>query len=232
MFNVDVHAHTRFFHWSEGQPTSYDPFGAMLLAVASRGRGMDAVALTNHDYYADFSFGSTAPRFIPGIEVTTTDGHVLIVGPNPPTRTPPGELTPQEVVERAHVADCAAIIPHPYRHGSVHESGADFDAIEINGKHPENAQRIRDLGAELDLSIVAGSDAHYPFEAGRAYTRINAETLTPESVVEAIRDGRVEPRVRDGPSQRLFRWGYRHIHEFKRRRWSDPRNWDDDGSQK
>ncbi|WP_232701896.1 PHP-associated domain-containing protein [Halobacterium wangiae] len=217
MFDVDLHAHTRFFHWSAGEPTRYDPLGANLLALASRLQGMDGVALTNHDYYTDVGAISTTPVFIPGIEVSTTDGHVLVVGPDPPSRTPPGELTPRAVVELAHAADCAAIIPHPYRHGSIHESGADFDAVEISGKHPQNAEQIRELGDELGLPVVAGSDAHFPFEAGRAYTRIDADTLTPESVVDAIRDGRVEPRVRNGPTQRLLRTAYRHIHRYKRR---------------
>jgi len=217
MFDVDLHAHTRFFHWSEGEPTWYDPLGANLLALASRWRGMDAVALTNHDYYTDVGAVSTAPQFIPGIEVSTTDGHALIVGPDPPARTPPGELTPEAVVEMAHAAGCAAIIPHPYRHGSIHESGAAFDAVEVSGKHPRNIEQIAELGEELGLPVVAGSDAHFPFEAGRAYTRVDADTLTPESVVDAIRDGRVEPKMRDGPVQRALREGYRHVHRFKRR---------------
>ncbi|NIB99572.1 PHP domain-containing protein [Halobacterium sp. R2-5] len=216
-FDVDLHAHTRFFHSWEGEPTAYDPIGAELLGVASRRRGIDGVALTNHDYYADVGRTSGRPLFIPGIEVSTTQGHVLVVGPDPPSRTRPRELTPGEVVDVAHAADCAAIVPHPYRHGSVHESGVDFDAVEVSGKHPGNLQQIRDLGERLGLPVVAGSDAHFPFEAGRAYTRIHADALTPESVVDAIRDGRVEPRIRDGQFQRVLQRAYGYIHKFKRR---------------
>jgi len=113
MFDVDLHAHTRFFHQWAGEPTRYDPLGANLLALASRWRGLDGVALTNHDYYTDVGAISTTPLFIPGIEISTTEGHAIVVGPDPPSRTPPGELTPQAVVDLAHGADCAAIIPHP-----------------------------------------------------------------------------------------------------------------------
>lgn len=217
MFDVDLHAHTRFFHWSEGRPTPFDPVGARALALVGRWRGLDGVALTNHDYYSALSAGGDAPVFLPGIEVSTTRGHVLVVGPDPPVYTEPRALTPEEVVAIAHDADCAAIIPHPYRRGTVVESQADFDAVEINGKHPGSANQVRRLAEDLDIPIVAGSDAHFPFEAGRAYTRIDAEELTPEAVVDAIRDGRVEPKVERGPSQRLLQRAYHYVHLAKRR---------------
>jgi len=216
MYTVDLHAHTRFFHGFTGRPTAFDPIGANLLALSARFHGMDGVALTNHDYYSDFGTVLDEPRFIPGVEISTTDGHALVVGPDPPARTTPGQLTPQEVVTMAHQADCAAIIPHPYRRSSVRESGADFDAVEVNGKHPRNVEYVRDLADTLNLPIVGGSDAHYPFEAGRAYTTIDAPHLTPESVVTAIRNGRVEPRVRDDTMDRILRWGYRHVHRYRR----------------
>jgi predicted metal-dependent phosphoesterase TrpH len=217
VFDVDLHAHTRFFHWAEGRPTPFDPVGARALALVSRWRGLDGVALTNHDYYTALSAGGDTPVFLPGIEVSTTRGHALVVGPDPPAYTKPGALTPGEVVSIAHDAGCAAIIPHPYRRGTVLDSQAGFDAVEINGKHPASADQVRQLATDLDLPIVAGSDAHFPFEAGRAYTRIDADELTPESVVEAIRDGRVEPKVKRGTSQRLLQRAYHYIHRAKRR---------------
>lgn len=216
MFDVDLHAHTRFFHFAAGRPTPFDPVGARALAAASRWRGLDGVALTNHDYYSAFSAGADTPVFLPGIEVSTTRGHALVVGPDPPAYTEPGALTPREVVTIAHDADCAAIIPHPYRRGTVLETQAGFDAVEINGKHPSSADRVRRLAEDLDLTIVAGSDAHFPFEAGRAYTRIDADELTPEAVVDAIRDGRVEPKVARGSSHRLLRRAYHYVHRAKR----------------
>ena len=217
MFDVDLHAHTRFFHWSEGRPTPFDPVGAQALAATSRWRGLDGVALTNHDYYSDLSAGADTPVFLPGIEVSTTRGHVLVVGPDPPVYTEPHALTPEEAVTIAHDGDCAAIIPHPYRRGTVLESAADFDAVEINGKHPSSADQVRRLAEDLDLPIVAGSDAHFPFEAGRAYTRIDADELTPDAVVAAIRAGRVEPKVELGPIHRVLQRAYHYIHYAKRR---------------
>jgi hypothetical protein len=211
VYAVDLHSHTRFFHGHERAAEYYDPLGVRLLTEAARLRNLDGVALTNHDYYREFDVAGT----VPGIEVTTTHGHVLVVGPNPPSQTEPGDLSPEEAVEMAHDRGCAAIIAHPYRNSTVKEVDADFDAIEINGKHPRTEQWVRKLADTHDLPLVGGSDAHYPFEVGRAYTEIDAEEFSPEAIVSAIRDGRVESEVHYGKFNRALRTLYRRIHEEK-----------------
>lgn len=213
MFALDLHAHTRFFHGRERAAALFDPLGVRLLELGARYRGLDGVALTNHDYYHPFA--GRVVETIPGIEISTTKGHVLVVGPDPPTRTEPGTLTPKETVALAHERGCAAIVAHPYRNSTVREVDADFDAIEINGKHPRTEEWVRQLADRYDLPLVGGSDAHYPVEVGRAYTMVDADVLTPESVVSAIRDGRVEPRVERGTFDQLVRRGYRTVHEGK-----------------
>ena len=215
VYTVDLHTHTRFFHGFEPGPTAYDPLGARLLGLFSQWHHLDGVALTNHDYSPGYESGTTETLFVPGIEISATAGHVLVVGPDPPRRTTPGELTPTEVVSLAHERGCAAIIAHPFRRSDVPESGADFDAIEVNGKHPEDIERVRELADALSLPIVGGSDAHYPFEVGRAFTRIEASRLTPETVVTAIKTGRVDPCLRGTPLDRTLQAGYRLIHRYR-----------------
>ena len=121
MFTVDLHAHTRFFHGFQGRPTAFDPIGAQLLALSSHRTHLDGVALTNHDYYTEFDPVVNRTQFIPGVEISTTVGHVVIIGPDPPSRTTPGECTPEEVVSLAHERGCAAIIAHPFRRSRVRE---------------------------------------------------------------------------------------------------------------
>ncbi|WP_276279442.1 CehA/McbA family metallohydrolase [Halorussus caseinilyticus] len=220
MYTVDLHAHTRFFHGHRRAADYYDPVGVRLLAGTAELRGLDGVALTNHDYFRAFDIGDSGPdgRFagtIPGIEVTTTHGHVLVVGPDPPRETDPGDLSPEEAVELAHDRGCAAIVAHPYRNSTVREVGADFDAIEVNGKHPRTGEWVRRLADRNDLPLVGGSDAHYPVEVGRAYTEIDADEFSPEAVVSAIRDGRVRPQVDRSPFNRALRTLYRRVHEEK-----------------
>ena len=214
MFTVDLHAHTRFFHGFQAEPTAFDPIGARLLSRWGERSGLDGIALTNHDYHESFDGAGGDPQFIPGIEVSTTDGHLLIVGPDPPRRTEPGKRTPEEVVSRAHSNGCAAIVPHPYRRGRVRQSDAEFDAVEINGKHPDNAAQVRRLSESLDVPVVGGSDAHYPFEVGRTVTQIDSEELTPEAVVTAIQEGAVGVDVRDSAVDGLMRTGYESVHRY------------------
>lgn len=212
MLAVDLHSHTRFFHANPGCPTRFDPIGLDLLTWAAGRRGLDAVAVTNHDYTysADRSFPT-----IPGVEISTTLGHLVVVGPNPPSRTEPGELEPEEAVELAHERDCAAILAHPYRNGTLLEADADFDAIELNGKNPEHVKQTQELANRLELPLVGGSDAHFPFEVGRAYTRIDADAPTPEAVADAVREGNVEPVVKLGRAHELLDKVYNEIHRRK-----------------
>lgn len=228
MFAVDLHAHIRFFHGHRALGDRFDPVGVRLLARVASWRGLDGVATTNPDYYTPFDrvegSASVERRNIPGsratiisgIEVSTTHGHVLVVGPDPPRETVPLEYTPAEVVEMAHDRGCVAIVAHPFRNSTVATLvEVPFDAIEINGKHPRTQPLVERLARKRDLPLVAGSDAHYPFEVGRAYTLIDADELTPESVVAAIRDGRVDVRIARRPVDRLLRRGYRAVHRRK-----------------
>lgn len=213
MFTLDLHTHTRFFHGFDARPTPFDPVGARLLERVAIRQGLDGVAFTNHDYYAPMGLDDLT--VIPGIEVSTSAGHVLVVGPDPPTVTNPLELDPGYVAELAHDHGCVAIIAHPYRNSTVRDVKAPFDAIEVNGKHPRSKAWVERLAEDRDLPMVGGSDAHYPVEVGRAYTVVDADELTPESVVEAIRDGRVEARVSTWPPHELVRGFYRTIHTRK-----------------
>ena len=216
MYAVDLHTHTRFFHGRRSLGDRFDPLGVRMLAWVAERRGLEGVATTNHDYFTPFESTANVAT-LPGIEITTSRGHVLVVGPDPPEETEPGALTPGEAVDLAHERDCAAIVAHPFRNSTVRElEEIPFDAIEVNGKHPRSRPLVEELAESRGLPLVGGSDAHYPFEVGRAYTVVDAERLTPAALVDAIRDGRVDARVSQTRFDQLLRRGYRAIHRRKR----------------
>jgi len=210
VLSIDLHAHTRFFHGWPGRPTAFDPVGAQLLARYARRRGLDAVAVTNHDYRYDAVGGDVT--FLPGIEISTSRGHVTVVGPDPPARTTPGTLTPREAVALAHDHDCVAVLAHPFRGSTARRSPAPFDAVECNGKHTDTHAKARALADRRGVPVVGGSDAHYPFEVGRGYTEVDAEAATPEAVVAAVRDGRVDAATGRGRVDRALEPVYRVVH--------------------
>lgn len=218
MFAIDLHAHTHFFHGYPRVGTAFDPIGARLLGWTAAARGLDGVALTNHDYFRRVGERGMpeSVSIVPGIEVSTSHGHVLVVGADPPERTEPGRLSPGEVVDRAHDRGCAAILAHPYRNSTVRDLDLPFDAVEINGKHPRTHTLVAELADERGLPLVGGSDAHYPIEVGRAYTRIDVEDPTPAEVADAIREGAVEPVVANDVVHRLTRRFYAYVHDRKR----------------
>ncbi|WP_247731238.1 PHP-associated domain-containing protein [Halovivax limisalsi] len=214
MYRVDLHTHTRFFHGRRDLGDRFDPIGHRVLARLAERRGLDGIATTNHDYYT--RFGPAAVASIPGIEISTDRGHVLVIGPDPPTETEPKELSPGEAVDLAHDRDCAAVVAHPFRNSTVRDvDDVPFDAIEVNGKHPRSLPLVEKLAEVRDLPLIGGSDAHYPFEVGRAYTRIETDDLTPRAVVDAIRAGDVDFAIERGRADRLLRQLYRRVHHRK-----------------
>nr|WP_305794446.1 PHP-associated domain-containing protein [Halomarina rubra] len=176
---------------------------------------MDAIVVTNHDFYRDLGDTVYGVRVLPGIEISTTRGHVLVIGPDPPANTDPGTLTPEEVVDSAHERACVAIIPHPFRNSTVRSVDAPFDAVEINGKHPRYRTRVEEIARERAVPLVGGSDAHFPFEAGRAYTLVDSDELSPTTLVNAVRDGRVQPIVRETWLIRFIRRWYARVHRIR-----------------
>ncbi len=184
----------------------------MLKHVAKK-LNLDGLAITNHDYYDPCDSDTIVT--IPGIEISTSRGHVLVIGPDPPEVTNPGEMDPATVIPLARDRGCATIIAHPFRNSSVRGVDAPFDAVEINGKHQFDRELVEQISAERDIPLVGGSDAHYPVEVGRAYTEISVDELTPESVVAAIKNGAVEAKRLHSQIHSPIRRMYRASHRLK-----------------
>lgn len=217
MFDIDLHSHTRFFHGFEGRPTAFDRIGFRLNVAVAQARDLDALAVTNHDYFTSFDVDTGDLEIIPGIEISTTEGHLLVVGPDPPERTLAGEITPEEAVSLAHRRNCVAVMAHPFRNSTVKDSDIAVDAVEVNGKHPQTATLVEELAAKRNIPIVGGSDAHYPIEIGRVVTTLDTDDLTAESVVAAIREGETDYRIVQRFPDQYTQKVYAAVHRFKER---------------
>lgn len=201
----DPHVHSRASH--DGDETV-----DRILHHASE-IGLDAIAVTDHDTIeASLRAATLAPRYgligIPGVEISTRDGHLLGLGiETMPAPNRSFEATVRAIRERGGVA----IVPHPFqriRHGVRKRSLTDCDAIEVYNAWLLTGyrnRRARTFAARRGYPGVAGSDAHSILSLGRAYTEIAFDTPTGidgTAILDAIRDGSLAIHGRRAPIHR------------------------------
>jgi hypothetical protein len=154
----------------------------------------------------------TKVKIIPGIEVSTTRGHLIVLGV---TENLPPKQTPQQTIKAAHKHDGVIIAPHPFKNltkslGCI--QGLEIDAVEtLNSRCRiwcSNA-KARKMAESLGKPQVGGSDSHTPETIGRAYTEIT--TTKTQNILEAIREGSTEAKGRLTPLRIMFKQAYRGI---------------------
>ncbi|WP_292466798.1 PHP domain-containing protein [Methanolobus sp.] len=191
----DLHVHSCY---SKDSNASLDD----ILEHAAR-NGLDGFAICDHDRIEGGIACSRRAQeigsdmiVIPGVEVSSSKGHVLVLGVR--ELIEPG-LSPEETIERARQQGAVVIIPHPFKmtsHGIGYIEGLDADAIEVLNSRcvtdgPNN--KARKAAQELGFPMVGGSDSHEAEMVGRSYTEIDAQLRTVESVLDAIRKGNTRP---------------------------------------
>jgi Predicted metal-dependent phosphoesterases (PHP family) len=191
MLKYDFHVHSKYSRDSETPLKE-------ILRVAKE-RKLDGIAICDHD---EVKGGLKALEIvrenpkkygglnvIPGTEVSTSKGHVLILGV---TEKLPSLMTPEETIDMARDLNALSIIAHPYRksaHGIGYLEGSGADAAEtFNSKCITNAanKKAKAEAERLNMPQVGGSDAHIAALVGQGYTLINIETNTEDAVFDAI----------------------------------------------
>ena len=228
MGKADLHVHTSH---SDGM---YDV--PELLDYVQSETDLDLIAVTDHDSLSGAlearercARGRYRFDVIPGMEVTTIEGHVLALF----VEEPPPSLRPvEETLAAIHRLGGLAVVPHPFtwltrgmglRHlRRILASGNDgvhLDAIEVTNQTPAGrigARKARRLNRdEFRLAEAGGSDAHFLPVIGTAHTEFagsNATDLRTAIADRATRGvtGRY-PSLREIGYARLVRQTYRGI---------------------
>jgi hypothetical protein len=186
---LDLHVHSRYSPDSE---LSLESIASGLAAV-----GLNGFALTDHNSVAGHSeLAALQTRFpglilVPGVEVSTLEGHLLVYGVSEaPARGRPVAETVDWV--RGHGG--VSVLSHPFRraHGvgrAVAES-VRVDAIEtVNGHNSPGANRkAAEVAARRGLGVTGGSDVHALFDLGRAYAEFAEGTIGVDAVLRSIRE--------------------------------------------
>ena len=200
---LDLHVHTNYSH--DGR----DPVEAVVQSALAQ--KLDGIAICDHNTLA----GSLAARryvaaaqlelvIIPGIEVSTAQGHILVLGLDEAIEQ---GLSVAETIERARQQEretkcpVAIIAPHPY-HPFRHSSGRrcltpGVDAIEVfNARYFTGLANAwaKWTAARHRITAVAGSDAHTADCVGLATVELAvpaAGKREPALLVKQLKEGAV-----------------------------------------
>jgi len=182
----------------------------------ARGRGLDALCITEHDVRWPGDELADASRLldfplIPGVELTTDVGHVLVFGPLKKPLWLGYKL--EELVEECEHSDTALVLPHPVRRlageraikgGRVPPLPVDVaslpqweavHAVEVASTQTTTLEHTLTAAAlaVVHRPTVASSDAHGPGLAGAYATEIDGPIHTAEDLAAQIRAGHVRP---------------------------------------
>lgn len=195
---LDLHCHSWFSGDGVSRPEA-------LIAAAKR-RGLHGFAITDHNtcdayhYMVDHGLaradGQPVDDFliIPGVEVSTDEGHLLCLG----AVLPPMKGKPvAEVAAAIRAAGGLAIPAHPYDkfRAGIREPVLDtlqVDAIEVFNaaiSFPKYNEQAREYAMRRHLPMIAGSDAHHEAAIGTTHVMVDAPELSVRHVLEAVRKG-------------------------------------------
>jgi predicted metal-dependent phosphoesterase TrpH len=218
MLTADLHVHSNFSR--DGESSIEE-----ILQRASE-IGLDVIAITDHDCTdgARLALTYRSPVLvIPGIEISTLQGHLIALGITEPI--PPG-LDVIETVSLARKKGAVVILPHPYhmwRHGVARRLRAALsavDAIEVfNSRYIVGSanRKAAVMARRLGKSCVGGSDAHNARYIGFGRTLISAPQET-GAILDAIREGRTQACGRMTPLRTYTRQSLRNTwRKFSRR---------------
>jgi predicted metal-dependent phosphoesterase TrpH len=197
-YKIDLHCHSFFSGDGVSSPES--------LIAAARKKGLDGFALTDHNtsdgirYMYDKGLaredGQPVDNFlvVPGVEVTTDEGHLLCLGVILPFLK---GMPAQEVCQIVHAMSGLTIPPHPYDLFRAGIREAVLDTLAIDALEVFNAattfkrynKRAFDYAQRRKLPMTAGSDAHHEAAIGTAYTILDAPELTTAAVLAQIKRG-------------------------------------------
>jgi predicted metal-dependent phosphoesterase TrpH len=169
---LDLHVHTARYSGCAEYATPTE------IGRRAAAAGLAGVVLADHDFLWEAeerdALAALSPgvRLFRGIEVSTSGGHVVVVGLEDAGALPRG-VDFGRAIDVAHAQGAAVILAHPYRDGDPERWPLErVDALEVASTSfsRETAARARALCERLHKPGVAASDAHALSRIGWAWT--------------------------------------------------------------
>lgn len=186
---VDLHVHTTA---SDGKIKPEE------IIERAREKGLDCIAVTDHDTMDGYRKAKeTVPDdgflLIPGIEVSTEKGHILVLG----TEKEPKTKDFEELLEFAEENNAITVGAHPFARVKDEIEPKylkRLDAIEIiNGRtYPKANKKAEKFAIENSMPKTAGSDSHMEDELGGVWNEVEGDTV--EEIIGKVKNGEAEPK--------------------------------------
>lgn len=207
---IDLHTHTHpLSHDSDLTPDQ--------LIEAAKSAGLDGVCLTEHDFFWEHDKADELARrhdflVIPGVEVNTEYGHILVFGLE---RFVYGMHRLTDLVRMVAESDGAMVAGHPYRRQlpfELRENGDWSEALERTARNDayfhvnaietyngRGSKRQNDFSTEVCLRLglpeTAGSDSHMLSDVGTCATEFDAPIAGVRDLITELKLGRCRPVV-------------------------------------
>lgn len=197
MIYADLHIHTVYSSDSLIQPKT-------LVDMLAAHNFIKVAAVTDHDSVrgcrvtAELAKAYPDVLIIPGVEISTDKGDVLVLGAD---ELPPRPWNPEGLVDYAKSVGAVTSVAHPFREYGMGNLARNFnfDAIEVlNGNSSAAANNeAKALAKSMGLPGTAGSDAHQVRELFSVNAKIDA-SLDVEAILNAIKKGFISAQVAKG----------------------------------
>lgn len=189
MIKMDLHLHSKYSQDAIGSPGN-------IIKILKK-RGLDGAAFTDHNTSKGglnaLKFSSKDFLIITGIEISTSDGHMLALNIKEDIEK---GLDVEETIERIKDLGGIPIVPHLYRT----MSGIKIDKLDKIHKKiqvievfnacstPKSNLKTAKTALKYNLGGTGGSDAHDPKYAGLAYTTIDTTDMSPDTILSQIKN--------------------------------------------
>jgi len=194
-YRFDFHTHSFFSADASSSPER--------MIAAAKSRGLHGIAITDHDtcravdYCLHKGFmredGQPVDGFliVPGVEVSTADGHLLCIGATLPNRK---RVPAPYVAEEIRAQGGIPIPAHPFDRwrAGIRSEVMDQMALEVvevfnaAASRKSYNQQARTYAKARSLRMMAGSDAHHPSAIGICWTSLELETLSLAHVLQKL----------------------------------------------
>ncbi|MEM3393868.1 MAG: PHP domain-containing protein [Candidatus Methanomethylicia archaeon] len=174
---IDFHVHSK---------NSYDSLSSINALINwAKKKGLNGMAITDHNFFTGLLYESEDFIIIPGEEVTTEKGDIIGLFLKKPIRGKNFE----EVVREIKKQNGLIVLPHPFRgHKNLEFIIPHVDGIEVYnaGLSEDFNKKAKILRKHKDKFFLGGSDAHFARDVGNCATRVYCKKLNMDEIKKAL----------------------------------------------